>query len=382
MKKILMLCMVSMLIGGLAFSQAQDPEFSNTVYTDFGNADYFGHNGGRSYGFELDRNDTDVRFHGFTNYFTAHIDLGKLIIAGDIIWNIGFDDGFATAIYEPNFNVVMQPFTGLDIGVGTNLEWEVGPAPSDGPIYSAYDVPYYAGLAWVDGNASERRVQNYFADTSLAVRYAFEDLIQVGFALHGGATSKNFDAGLGIKATIRDLFTLGFAYNGPFKTATTNSIYVGSTISAIDNLLLDVWWNLVPNGTGDDTSGNGTVGARFGFHKDAFYLAPEFSMTLWNEKNKSLSMYIALDTHMSITTTMLAGLKASWGLGSDPDTNDDTNSAGARLNINPYFIWNLSETNKLSVGVNFMPVWWQTKDAAGDKLDFFWSIPIAWKVNF
>lgn len=376
MKRITIVCMVTMLIGGLAFSQEQDIGLSNTVYTDFGNVDNL----------SPIPDDTDLKFHGFTNFFTANIDLGRLVIAGDISWRIRFGDDLSAKILNPNFNVVIKPFTGFDIGVGTNLDWEIGPAPSYEYGLSAYNVLYYAGLPLginaltpLDGAVL---VQNNFAQRSLAIRYNYDGLIEAGFALHD-VNKNDFNAGIGLKANIFNMFSIGFAYNGDFETSNDNAIYVGSKISAIYNFLIDVWWNLIPNGK-NNALGSNTIGTRIDFIVGAFRFRPEFSATFWNDNNFIPSMYVALQSDMNINNSMKVGINASWGLGSDFKEIAGTprNTAGARVNINPYFSWNINFANELSVGAYFMPVWWQTKPLNGNKRDFYWAIPIVWKVYF
>lgn len=380
MKKKFVICAITMFVSGFAFSQAQDMGIANTIYTRFGTAE----------GFALNRDPADIHFYGITNYFSLHMDLGKLVVAGNIALNINFADDAVPTLEKYNFNVIMQPIGALDIGVGTNLKWEVGPSPSYGPEYSVHDALYYAGLLEGVSGASQDdyhpkgavEVKNYFANTSFAVRYAYEDFLQAGWALN--VANDTFSAGLGVKLNILDVFTIGVAYNGLFKTDANNSVYIGSTISPTDTFFVDLWWNFVPNSLDTTKDGSNTIGTRFNFTKNSFHLRPEFSATFWSNKSYKPSMYAALDTYTPITRDIFVGLNASWGLGADyiEANGIDTTKAGTRLHINPYLHWSLNEINALSIGVNLMPVWWAKKSPNGTWQDFYWSIPLTWKLTF
>ncbi len=361
MKKLLLIFVAMILISGISFAQSQEPGFSNTIYTGVGSGSMLDSNAPRQGGAD------QVHFEGFVNYFTANIQASGITIAGDIAWVLLEQGSFSATIQEWNFNAIMSPFTGFDIGVGTSLEWEVGPKPFDGPEYSAYSVPEYAGLG-IFPSVSAGRVSNHFADDAIAVRYEYADLFVVGAGLNGGL-SNDIGAGIGIQGNILDLFTLGFAYNGAFGQ-TGNNFYVGSNIFVLDGFDLDLWANFAQGV-------NTTIGGRLGFNHQGFRIEPEFSAIFWDQNNKGNSFYAAVVTEYSLSDTMLLGLNASWGLGSDINTSSDLSDSGARVNVSPHFVWNVSNAQRLAVGINLIPVWWQ--DATSE---FYWSIPISWKVSF
>ncbi|MFI3257234.1 MAG: hypothetical protein R3Y36_02925 [Spirochaetales bacterium] len=350
MKKIIFLCILTVTVGGFAFAQEQDPGFSNTLYTGFGTASVAIPDNQPAF-----NKSDEVIFEGFVDYFSANVTVGNLVIAGDIAWSLGYNGNFETAkFYEWNFNAVMNPIAGLDIGIGTNLDWTVGPAPTYGPSYTAYTIPSYAGLGIWNADGA---VVNTFADKAMAIRYTFADIIQAGFGLNN---DNGQGYGLGVKANILDLFHLGFAYNGTFKEGDSN-FYVGSSLFIVDGFDIDIWFNhysLV----------NTTIGGRVSFYKNNFFFAPEGSVTLWDANNRSLSAYAGLDMYMSITSKMLLGAYFSWGYGDE---------AGTRLNANPYFIWNITNAHSIAIGANLMPLWPESGD-----LDFYWNVPISWRVRF
>ena len=356
MKKLGIICVALMLTSSFAFSQAQPVGFSNTVYTDFGTASL---NGPFTYG------DPSISHNGFIDHFTANIHTNKVNISGDITWKFLDDFKLQAQCIGHNFNGTITPAKGFDIGFGTNLDWQVGPKPFSGPAYSAYEVPYYAGLGALGSWNEVGYVKNYFAQNSIAIRYSYQDVISLGAGLNDDTTKA-----LGVWVNIDNLATVGFAYNGSFKK-TNNNYYFGSQLF-LNALNIDLWLNLAQDY-------NTTFGSRFEFYSPTktFYFAPEFSVTTWEENNKGLSMYLAFLGEMSLSEKVLAGLNASLGLGSDPDTENDSIDGARRLNINPHLVWNLNDTNRLAVGVNLIQVWRQN-----DTSDFYWNIPISWTVNF
>ena len=132
MKKIAAACALALASFALLSAQAQVPGFSNTVHAAVGQS--------------VEKN-AQIKFLGFTEYFTGNVTVGKITFTGDIAWQlIPGSGGLETRFADHNVNVVINPVKGLDIGLGTNLNWTVGPGPSSGPQWSAYNKPYYGGI--------------------------------------------------------------------------------------------------------------------------------------------------------------------------------------------------------------------------------------------
>lgn len=129
---------------------------------------------------------------GFTEYFTGNITVGKITFAGDIAWQlIPGSGGLETRFADHNVNVVITPVKGFDIGLGTNLNWTVGPGPSSGPQWSAYNKPYYGGInlenaqtsVSPDSNYPRRgfEVINYYAKKAFGLRYRYQNILKPAF---------------------------------------------------------------------------------------------------------------------------------------------------------------------------------------------------------
>ena len=141
MKKIAAACALALASFALLSAQAQVPGFSNTVHAAVGQS--------------VEKN-AQIKFLGFTEYFTGNVTVGKITFTGDIAWQlIPGPGGVETRFGDHNINVVINPVRGFDIGLGTNLNWTVGPGPSSGPQWSAYDKPYYGGINLEDIKAPQ-----------------------------------------------------------------------------------------------------------------------------------------------------------------------------------------------------------------------------------
>ncbi|WP_428770980.1 hypothetical protein V1L52_03805 [Treponema sp. HNW] len=374
MKKITLLCMLLIGAAVLLSAQAQAPGFSNTVHASFGQP-------------PAEKN-PKIRFFGFTDYFTGNITVGKLIFAGDIAWRLQPSSrGIKTEFIDTNVNVVIQPMKELDIGLGTNLNWTVGPGPSSGPRWSAYNRAYYGGINTDNGISFSGdpdyplggfRVINHYAQKAFAVRYTYEKFLEAGFSLPVLHDVNNFNAGLGIKGNINDKFSIGFAYNGPFN-AGENYLYLGASTTAVKGFTIGAYWNMRTDTSTTVKDGAQTIGAVLDFEVKGFRIKPEGAITFRSDTDWAPAGYLSVDAYMSFTKEILGGINASLGIGSDLVKNDpgNTQKAGARLDIAPYVVWNINKKHVFSAGVHLTPVWWRNGYSS-----FGWEIPVAWKVKF
>ena len=375
MKKIMALCIFLITAAVLLHAQAQVPGFSNTVHASFGQY--------------ANQKDSKVQFFGFTDYFTGNITVGKLTFAGDITWRfLPSSSGVQTEFLDRNVNVVIMPVKGLDIGLGTNLNWTVGPGPSSGPTWSAYNRPYYGGINLMNSTSSVSALPNYpkkgfevinhYAQQAFAIRYRYENIFEAGFSLPVLTPGKNFNAGLGIKGNIKDIVSIGFAYNGPFNTG-KNYLYLGVSTTALKGFTIGAYWNMLTDSSQNAKDGAQTIGALIDFEMKGFRIKPEGAVTFHSDSDWAPSGYAGVDAHMSFTKEILGGINASFGIGSDRIKNDPDNKekAGARLDVNPYIVWNINKTHVLSAGAHLTPVWWRDGYST-----FGWEIPIAWKIKF
>lgn len=372
MKKIAAACALALASFALLGAQAQVPGFSNTVHAAVGQS--------------VEKN-AQIKFLGFTEYFTGNVTVGKITFTGDIAWQlIPGPGGVETRFGDHNINVVINPVRGFDIGLGTNLNWTVGPGPSSGPQWSAYDKPYYGGINLENAQTSvssdpnyPRRgfeVINYYAKKAFGLRYRYQNIFEVGFSLPELTSSNNFNAGIGLKANIGDKFGIGFAYNGPFSRG-KNYIYVGASTSALKSFDIGVYWNMLTDTSATAHDGANTVGTVIDFRIRNVRIRPEGAVTFWSDPSWAPAAYIAVQAAVDLTSGLTGGLNASWGLGSDLKDDPNNVKAGARFDINPYILWTINKAHMLSLGAQLTPVLWRDKTYT-----FGWQIPIAWKVYF
>ena len=247
MKKLLIASVAALFVAGAASAQVmKNPGVENTLYSGFGSP-LVG----------------DPMYYGFLDTLQARIDIGQFTVEGMLNWgamaNVD-DDGdldnftFAHTSNNPLYyhygrggdtltkadaiskfgakhfngynqgqtttddyyvNFLWHPLTGLDVGMGTKLNWQVGPAPRfgawlweadahvrQGGFSTAYDdrhgtvdtykfTPDAPGSADVVGFVP---YANKYAKKAIGVRYLHEGdfTFQIGGAIPSGTNTDNF----------------------------------------------------------------------------------------------------------------------------------------------------------------------------------------------
>jgi len=106
MKKIVAVCALALASFALLSAQAQVPGFSNTVHAAVGQS--------------VEKN-AQIKFLGFTEYFTGNVTVGKITFTGDIAWQlIPGPGGVETRFGDHNINVVINPV--IPHGSGSEAE--------------------------------------------------------------------------------------------------------------------------------------------------------------------------------------------------------------------------------------------------------------------
>ena len=213
MKKLLVLFNVFLLGSSILFAQVlSSTGVKNTLSTSFG----------LPYA-NTDVSDRDVRFFGLLETLQIRYDVGKFTAEGMLNWgalaNWSAEDGgdaftFAhtgiTPFYYTNnhtagggwwtkptidgyyVNFIFHPTKNIDLGMGTRLNWVIGPAPSSLDDYWGYKAHLVQGglKDAAPGNADVAGY-TYYANcytsyyqtntkAALAARFRYEDFIEAG----------------------------------------------------------------------------------------------------------------------------------------------------------------------------------------------------------
>lgn len=284
-------------------------------------------------------------------------------------------------------NFVVHPFDGFDAGMGTELNWSVGPYPSTGG-------KTWAALAHViqgdmtDGKnvqggkavmGSTRYAYNY-AKKALGVRYRYEDILEAGFALPSEFNQDRPAANVGFKLHPIDLITAAFAYENLFVDG--GNLYTGLTLDFSKEFYIDAYLAIDGIGYNDNDYRSlwGTGGAVFlKLPGVPVTIRPEIGFTFYNNSNFTNAWYTGGRAQWDISKKMHLGgwVSFAWGA-KDKRWEDDAEKknweGGYIFNLRPDFTFDVDNHNSVTFTTEFERVDHPDK-SSDDKILFslFWT---------
>lgn len=424
MKKILTTVLAASFCAGLASAQVLDKQqMKNTAWTGFGAPV-----------------DGDTMFYGFTDTFQARFDIGKFTIEGMLNWgflanydNEGDVDNFvfgtsnlnplslkygtrsggylagdntvgaaaASLGYDNRANVsntiqdsyyvnfIWHPTKNFDFGVGTKLNWQVGPAPrygnwlweSDshvrqGGFSTSYDdragaatqtSSEYTGTYkyTVDKPGSADVVgfvpfANKYAKRALGVRYNYDTgnvKFQLGAAVPNGFNTDDPAVNFGLKLFPVKWLGLAAAIEGAFDEQA--NFYTGATIGA-DNFVLDLYLamdSLFTDEKDDEAYGTGAA-ISFTIPNTKISLRPEVGVNFFQNDDYTPAVYTGATLAFDINSQLGFSVWGSFAQGSrdknwdDHDYSDDWDG-GHIFNIRPELSFAFSKQTTFAVYADF-----------------------------
>ena len=399
MKKIISLFAGLLLCSAVTFAQVLPANgIKNTLSTSFG----------VPLGDVNDPNRENLRFYGFLETLQGRYDISKFTVEGMLNWGAltwndatGYHDTFyfkntgitpywytnhhnqggwwtqgSTDSYYVNF--IWHPIEGFDLGMGTRLDWIVGPAPNclghfweplthvaQGGLKDAApgdaDVvgyTYYANnyTSWYNGNTR----------ASLGARYCYKDLIEIGVSLPSGVTSNAPVFNLGFKLHPIEAFTVAVAADGILQN--TANLYGGLTFN-FKVLILDAWLGLNMRGNGNNLFPDTRNAGRWGtgaaitlvFSKVGITLRPEAGFTFYNYADYTNAWYVGGRFNWDITSQFTLGAWSSMSWGAERNAWHDKNSAdyhpnwngGHIFDIRPDLTWRINKNNALTLYLDY-----------------------------
>lgn len=331
------------------------------------------------------------RFYGFIETLQARIDIGKFTVEGMLNWGALTEwDGksftsftFSNTRRNPFWytnrndqggwwtngetdgyyvNFLFHPFDGFDVGMGTRLEWKIGPAPSSlGNYWQPYAHVVQGGLKdAVPGNADVVGF-TYYANTytgwyngntkaSLGIRYRLEDFFEVGITIPSGTTTSApvFNAALMIHPL--DFFTASISYEGILQG---NGNFYTALSLFLTNFTLDAYLGI--NGIGGESNdsrlGIGTAIA-WEIPKISMSLRPEVGFTLWENEKFTPAFYFGGRIDIELVEKIILGAWTSlaWGAyNKDWKNVNESWFGGFIFDIRPDFTFKISAHNNISV---------------------------------
>lgn len=359
MKKLLIASAAALFAAGVASAQVmKNPGVENTLYSGFGSP-LVG----------------DPVYYGFLDTLQARIDVGQFTLEGMLNWgaiaivdNEGNLDNFTFAHTDSNplgyhygyardngylhgqtktdkyyVNFLWHPIAGLDVGMGTKLNWQVGPAPRygswlwesnahvrQGGFSTAYDdrhgtvntykfTPDAPGSADVVGFVP---YANKYAKTAIGARYIHDGdfKFQVGGAIPSGTNTDSFRSNFGAQFQF-DYFGLSVAYEGLFQK--DGNFYAGAEFG-VKQFLFDVYFAWDSIDTDDDKKAANyedmsfSAGATMTMHFDkvGISLIPESSINWFEKTDYTPAWYAGCTLLWNINEKFVMDVYSSFAIGS------------------------------------------------------------------
>lgn len=276
------------------------------------------------------------------------------------------DDSHGNDSYYLTF--IFHPLKGLDFGMGTRLEWSVGPNPTYGGNTWEFTSHVHQGdlREGIPGSvpvAGFVKYSNTYAQKALAVRYKHNDLFQVGASIPSGFTTHAPAVNIAAEVTPLDLLSVAFAYEGLF--VGDGNLYAGATIRFTRDCILDGY--IAFNNMGDNYGSNGRWGTGAGllinFSSVGLSLRPEVGFTWYGNSDYTMATYTGAKLNFDFNGKCHLGCWASLAWGAEnsqwhnsnnfdyPKTKDYT--GGFIFNIRPEFSYDLDSNNTLAVTTEF-----------------------------
>ena len=264
-------------------------------------------------------------------------------------------------------NFLMHPMKGLDLGMGTRLEWDVGPAPSFGAYQWEYKSHVHQGdlrdgLPGAVPVAGFVKYANTYAQKALAVRYK-NDMFEIGASIPSGFTTNSPVVNLGFEITPVDFITAAFAYEALFMNDA--NLYTGVTLRFNKNFTVDGYFAF--DNIGDNYSSYGRWGTGggvlFNFPSVGLSIRPEIGFTGYGNSNYTLAMYTGAKLNYDFAKNCHLGCWVSFAWGSEdrrwkddryiyyPVTRDYT--GGFIFNIRPEFCYDINSNHSIAVTTEF-----------------------------
>ena len=390
MKKILALAASLLLTGSLLFGQVlQSSGVKNTLSTSFG----------MPYG-GVNDSDRHVHLYGLLETLQVRLDVAKFTVEGMLNWGAladwkadGSFDSFTfantgiTPFYYTNHhtqggwwtngtiesyyvNFLFHPIKGLDLGMGTRLNWVVGPAPSSLDNYWGYKAHVVqGGLKDAVPGGADVAGYTYYANcytslyqantkAAIAARYRYEDLLEAGISIPSGVTTSAplFNAALMIHPV--DFLRIGIAYEGILQN--NGNLYSGITFG-FKNFVLDTYLaaNFRAKKIGDLGSRWGTgAAATFTIPKVDIVLRPEIAFSFYEDSNYTMAWYTGARMDFSFGGKYVLGAWSSIAFGSADKRWANSRatenwSGGSIFDIRPDFTWVINKSNSISAYFDF-----------------------------
>ena len=378
MKKLLALFIAFVLCtGSLSAQVLKTSGIKHTLWTGFG----------APYDAVKNDNRSKFRFYGFIETLQARIDIQKFTVEGMLNWGaltewdgkslayLTFSNTRKNPFWFTNHNnqgdwwtngetenyyvnFLYHPFEGFDVGMGTRLEWKIGPAPSSfGNLWEPYAHVIQGGLKDAEPGQADVSGYSYYANTytgwyngktkaSLGIRYRIDDFLEAGITIPSGVTTSSpvFNAAFMIHPF--DFFTASVAYEGILQGS--GNLYTSCSLF-FNNLTIDAYLaiNKIGGAKGDSRFGTGAA-VTWTLEKISMVIRPEAGVTFWENGNYTPAIYLGGRINYTLKNRYIFGAWTSFAWGSKNKKWENDWIGGFIFDIRPDFTFLLNSHHSLA----------------------------------
>ena len=392
MKKIVALAAALMFTAAAWTQVLSEPGVKNTLSVTFGDTYLNG---------TSDYYDPGIRFFGFIDTVQTRIDIAKCTVDAMLNWGALTNDDVVVGKFSDDFyfkntkvtpfwytnhyqggswwtngdaesyyvNFIYHPHKCWDLGMGTRLEWKVGPAPSyNGNLWEPFCHIVQGGLKdAIPGQAdvvgytyyANSYTAYYYGETkaALGARFHYKDFIEIGAAIPSGVTTDKplFNAGAKIHPV--DFLTIAAAVDGVFRS--TGNIYTGVTVG-FKPFIFDAYLGIDYKESNKENGGRWGTGAAltFNFSKINLMLKPEAGFTFYTYADYTMAFYTGIRVNWQFAEKFALGGWSSIAFGSknskwedDPVKKDYW--GGSIFDLRPDFTWTLDRNHSFTTFLDF-----------------------------
>lgn len=394
MKKIIAyITIVTCLVSALSAQLMDKNQYTNSLWTGFGNFNP------RTDPADAAPNARDfhtdhAEWKGFSDVFQARMSAGTMTIDAMLQWNANTyydsDDSLDHVAFEyqdSEVNFILKAVKNLDFGMGTRLNWLVGPAPSNGGYL--WQVRYHVmqgglqyglpGAAAVTGaayyanyiNNNYKLKTNTVSTEAVALNVNYEDLFQVMGAVPNGSSTDDFVVNGGLRVMPTESILIAAAFNRILLD--DGNLYAGLSCTVIDNIQIDGWFAMNNLGGKSDNGLIGTGGA-LGMNLGEFTLRPEIGVTFYESSHYTTAGYTGLQFIYDLTEELSFNLWSSVALGSKDKRWDSSRKGGTIIDIRPDLTYFFKTNDEFAVSFEYQRITsFLDKTYNNWSMGFFWT---------
>ncbi len=265
-------------------------------------------------------------------------------------------------------NFLYHPIEGLDFGMGTRLEWQVGPNPSYGAYPWEFNAHVHQGDLR-DGTPGSVPVAGYikyantYAQKALGLRYRYKNIFEIGASIPSGFTTHSPVVNFGVEVTPVEFITAAFAYEALFMD--DSNLYTGATININNLFILDAYLAFENLGNNFGNYGRWGTGAAItlSFEKIGLTIRPEVGFTEYGNSDYTFAFFTGGKVNLNFAERCHLGCWLSFAWGAENSKWHDDRlltyqftkdyNGGFIFNIRPEFAFDINKNHTVAFSAEF-----------------------------